>query len=404
MKAFGSPCCRLGGVSGDTGFEPLADGLSEDVASGLSRFPYLQVIAHNSAMAYKGRATDIRMVGRELGARFVIEGSIRKRGRAIRVTAQLMDALSGTQLWAETYDREIGDADTFQIQDDLTDHIVTTVADGYGVLVRSMGATVTNKPIQELGTGELVLRYLVYIQHYLPVEHARLREALERVLKADAGSASAWAALSNLYLHEYVHLINPLENSLERAREAAWHAVRTDSASQMGWQDLAAVYFHSRDLEAFYPAAEHAMAINPLSGTACGYLGMLIAFAGHLQRGEQIIRRIMGLNPHHPGWYYFVPRYCHYRKNEYEEALKAAKQVNTPELPWNYLTQALTLGQLNRVEEARIALDAMRKLYPYPLIASAVRQDLGKWFPENEALDHLMAGFSKASQMTSGQN
>src|ERR1700689_4482758 len=100
-------------------------------------------------MTYKGRAADIRTVGRELGARYLIEGSIRKRGRAIRVSAQLMDAVSGTQLWAEAYDREIDDreirdAGTFQVQDDLTDHIVTTVADGYGVLVRSMAAPIRN--------------------------------------------------------------------------------------------------------------------------------------------------------------------------------------------------------------------------------------------------------------------
>ena len=82
---------------------------TEDVTTGLSRFPYLQVIAHNSAVAYKGHAADIRTVGRELSARYVLEGSIRKRGRAIRVSAQLMDAVTGTQLWAEAYDRELGD-------------------------------------------------------------------------------------------------------------------------------------------------------------------------------------------------------------------------------------------------------------------------------------------------------
>jgi len=125
---------------GDADLEALADGLTEDVTSGLSRFPYLQVIAHNSAMAFRGRAADIRMVGRELGARYVLEGSVRKRGSAVRVSAQLLYAASGTQLWAESYDREISNASPFEIQDDLTDHIVTTVADGYGVLIRSMAA------------------------------------------------------------------------------------------------------------------------------------------------------------------------------------------------------------------------------------------------------------------------
>src|SRR5208282_2083785 len=235
------------GASGDAVLEALADGLTEDVTSGLSRFPYLQVIANNSAMAYKGRAADIRTVGRELGARYVIEGSIRKRGRAIRVSAQLMDAVSGTQLWAEAYDREIdrqssdgqsSDADTFQVQtfqvqDDLTDHIVTTVADGHGVLVRSMAAPTRDRKVEELKASELVLRYYAFMQQINPQEHAVLRAGLERALEREPNHANAWACLSNLYQLEYFDRFNPREKPLERARKAAWRAVKIDPACQM---------------------------------------------------------------------------------------------------------------------------------------------------------------------------
>src|SRR5271163_4816948 len=210
------------GASADADLEALADGLTEDVTAGLSRFPYLQVIAHNSAMTYKGRAADIRTVGRELGARYVIEGSIRKRGRAIRVSAQLMDAVSGTQLWAEAYDREMSDAGTFQIQDDLTDHIVTTVADGYGVLVRSMAAPTRDRKVEELTASELVLRYYAFMQHVNLQEHAALRAGLENALEREPNHANAWACLSNLYLLEYYDRYNPRPESLERARQAAW--------------------------------------------------------------------------------------------------------------------------------------------------------------------------------------
>ena len=197
----------------DADIETLADGLTEDVTAGLSRFPYLQVIAHNSAMAYKGRAADIRTVGRELGARYVIEGSIRKRGRAIRVGAQLIDAMSGTQLWAEAYDREISDAGTFQVQDDLTDHIVTTVADGYGVLVRSMAAPTRDRKVEELSASELVLRHYAFMQQVNPQEHAVLRAGLERALEREPNHATAWACLSSLYQLEYFDQFNPGETA-----------------------------------------------------------------------------------------------------------------------------------------------------------------------------------------------
>ncbi len=261
------------GTSGDADLEALADGLTEDVTTGLLRFPYLQVIAHNSAMAYKGRAADIRTVGRELGARYVIEGSIRKRGRAIRVSAQLMDAVSGTQLWAEAYDREISDAGTFQVQDDLTDHIVTSVADGYGVLVRSMAAPTRDRKVEELSASELVLRHYAFMQQVNPQEHAVLRAGLERALERGPNHATAWACLSNLYQLEYFDRFNPREKPLERAREAAWRAVKIDPACQLGWKELAAVHFFSRDFTAFRETAERAMSLNPRDGTTLGLYG-----------------------------------------------------------------------------------------------------------------------------------
>src|SRR5450755_2776720 len=304
--------------SGDAVLESLADGLTEDVTTGLSRFPYLQVIAHNSALAYKGRAADIRTVGRELGARYVIEGSIRKRGRAIRVSAQLMDAVSGTQLWAEAFDREISDAGTFQIQDDLTDHIVTSVADGYGVLVRSMAAPTRDRNVDELSAHELVLRHYAFMQQFNPQEHAVLRAGLERALEREPNHATAWASLSNLYQVEYFDRINPREKPLERAREAAWRAVKIDPACQMGWKELAAVHFFSRDFTTFRETAERAMSLNPRDGTTWAFLAIMIAFSGDWERGVALTQRAIELNRHHPGWYHNVAFHHHYRKGEYE--------------------------------------------------------------------------------------
>jgi eukaryotic-like serine/threonine-protein kinase len=294
------------GPSGDADLEALADGLTEDVTAGFSRFPYLRVIAHNSAMAYKGRAVDIRTVGRELGVRYGIEGSIRKRGRAIRVSAQLMDAVSGTQLWAEAFDREISDAGTFQVQDDLTDHIVTTVADGYGVLVRSMAAPTRDRKVEELSVSELVLRHYAFMQQVNPQEHAVLRGGLERALEREPSHASAWACLSNLYQLEYFDRFNPREKPLERAREAAWRAVKIDPTCQMGWKELAAVHFFSRDFTAFRETAERAMSLNPRDGTTLAYMAIMIAFSGDWERGVALAQRAIELNRHHPGWYHNI--------------------------------------------------------------------------------------------------
>jgi len=384
------------GASGDADLEALADGLTEDVTTGFSRFPYLQVIAHNSAMAYKGRAADVRTVGRELGARYVIEGSLRKRGRAIRVNAQLMDGVSGTQLWAEAYDREIGDAGTFQVQDDLTDHIVTTVADGYGVLVRSMAAPTRDRKVEELSASELVLRHYAFMQQVNPQEHAVLRAGLEQALEREPNHAGAWACLSNLYQLEYFDRFNPLEKPLERAREAAWRAVKIDPACQMGWKELAAVHFFSRDFTAFRETAERAMSLNSRDGTTLAYMAIMIAFSGEWERGVALTQRAIELNRHHPGWYHNVAFHHHYRKGEYEPALQAAKKINMPEFHWMHLMTAAACGMLGRDEEARTAIESLRKYNPTFLDLENVREDIGMWDPDKDEVERLLQGLQNA--------
>ena len=383
-------------ASGDSDLEVLADGLTEDVTTGLSRFPYLQVIAHNSAMAYRGRAADIRMVGRELGARYLIEGSVRKRARAIRVSAQLMDAVSGTQLWAEVYDREISDAGTFQIQDDLTDHIVTSVADGYGVLVRSMAAPTRDRNVEELSASELVLRYYAFMQQVNPQEHAVLRVGLERALEREPHHATAWACLSNVYQLEHFDRFNPREKPLERARDAAWRAVKIDPACQMGWKELAAVHFFSRDFTAFRETAERAMSLNPLDGTTWAFMAIMIAFSGDWERGVALAQRTIDLNRHHPGWYHNIFFHYQYRKGQYEAALQTAKRINMPEYHWMHLMTAAACGMLGRHEEARTATESLRKYNPTFLDLENVREDIEMWDPDKHDVERFLQGLQKA--------
>ncbi len=383
-------------ASGDADLEALADGLSEDITTGLARFPYLQVIAHNSAMAYKGLAADMRTVGRELGARYLLEGSIRKRGRAIRVSAQLMDAESGAQLWVETYDRELSDSGTFQIQDDLTDHIVTGVADGHGVLVRSMAAPTRDRKVEELSSSELVLRYYAFMQQVDLQEHAALRAGFERSLQREPNHAVAWACLSNLYALEYGDGLNPLEKPIKRAREAAWRAVKIDPACQMGWKLLSVVHFFSRDFAAFREAAERAISLNPRDGTTLAYVGIMTAYSGDWDRGVGMVQRAIELNRHHPGWYYNAAWALHYRRGEYEAALLAAKKISMPEYHWFHIATAAAAGMLGRHEEARAAIESLRKQTPRFLDLENVREEIARWDPDEAEVERLIQGLQKA--------
>jgi TolB-like protein len=382
--------------SGDADINSLADGLTEDVTAGLARFPYLQVIAHNSAMAYKDRPADIRTVGQSLGARYIMEGSIRKRGPAIRVNVQLIDAQSGTQLWSESYDCEITGEDAFKIQDDITDHIVTSVADGYGVLVRSMAAPTRDRDVNELTASELVLRHYAFWQQVNPQEHALLRDGLELALQREPNHANAWACLSSIYQLEYFDRFNPKENPLERARDAAWRAVKIDPACQAGWKELAAVQFFSRDFLAFRETAERAMSLNSRDGSTWAYMAIMLAFSGEWERGVALAQRALDLNRHHPGWYYLIFFHDHYRKGDYKAALQVVKKMNMPEFHWMQLATIASCGMLGRLDEARAAIDALRKYNPAFLDLNNVRDDIRLWDPDQPEVDKLLLGLQKA--------
>jgi non-specific serine/threonine protein kinase len=381
-------------AASDKELESLADGLTEDVTAGLSRFPYLRVVAYD-AMTYKKRSTDIRGVGRELGARYVVEGSIRKGGRALRINAQLVDAASGVQLWAETYNRELGDGGPFETLDDVTDRIVATVADGHGVLVRSMATATREKPVEEASASQLVSRWFTYTLQLKAEEHARLRAAFERLLDREPNHADAWACLSNLYCWEYVHRLNPLEKPMERALEAAWRAVTINPACQLGWQQLAEAHFFARDYTAFGDAAERAMALNPRNSHTRAYLGLLIAFSGEWDRGLALVQRAMALNPHLPDWCYLPYFYDHYRKGEYQTALQVVKKINMPEDPWPQIAIAAACGQLNNQEMARAAIELVHRHHPIYLDLKYYREDAEKWFADRSIVEQLLQGLRK---------
>ena len=179
--------------SGDAETETFADGLGEEITTGLSRFRYLSVVANASAARLKGEAGDERSLGARLGARYVLEGSIRKGGSAIRVSAQLVDTQTGAQLWAETYNRDLQTSSIFSVQDDIAARIVATVADSYGVLVHSMRAAMRRKDDVDLTPVEWQFQYFAYREQITPAAHAALKTRLERVVERDDRRSDVWA-------------------------------------------------------------------------------------------------------------------------------------------------------------------------------------------------------------------
>jgi TolB-like protein/Tfp pilus assembly protein PilF len=371
----------------------LADGLSESIVTGLSRFSYLRVIARSSTMRYAGEAVDVRAVGQQLGARYVMEGSLRQAGSMLRTTVQLVDAETGAHLWADTYTRPFDPAEVFGLQDDLVPRIVSTVADWYGVLPHSMSEAVRSTPLDRLSPYEALLRAFGYFERVTPAEHAVARLILERAVAEAPANGAAWAMLSMLYGEEHRFDFSAGPDPLGRALQAARRAVEASPSSHMSHLALAQAHYFRKEFAAFRSAAERAVTQNPLDGATVEYLAHLLAFSGDWARGRELGDRARQLNPNHPAWYWALPLLDAYRQGDYLGALALApKSV----MPGQYFSQALFAavhGQLGDREAAREAVRQVLALRPD--FATIVRDQFGRWYLP-ELVEQLIDGLRKA--------
>jgi TolB-like protein/Tfp pilus assembly protein PilF len=372
----------------------LAEGLTEEIVTGLSRFSYLRVIARSSTSRYANESVDVRSAGKDLGARYVMEGSLRHAGAKLRLAVQVVDTISGAHLWAETYERTFTPEAIFELQDDLVPRIVSTVADMHGVLPRSMSEVVRSRTPEQLSPYEAVLRTFGYIERLTADEHAQVTACLERAVERAPASADVWAMLSNVYAEEYKHGFNVRPHSLDRALDAARHAVTAAPSNHLAYHVLAQALFFRRELEAFRNAAERAVALNPMDGCTTAFMGILLAYAGNWERGCTLAERAMQINPNHPGWYRFGAFFNAYRKSDYRGALDVALKINMPAYFYNHAVLAQAYGQLGEHEAARGAMRELLSLKPD--FAAVAREEWGKWLGEGQLLEDALDGLRKA--------
>jgi len=377
----------------DPGLEALAEGLTEDVVTGLSRFSYLRVIARSSTSRYTDETVDVRSLGRELGARYVMEGSLRQAGSTLRVSAQLVDAVSGAHLWAETYNRPFRPEDIFALQDDLVPRIVSTVADWYGVLPHSMSEALRSKGPDQLSPYEAVLRSFGYYERVTVEEHAGARAALERAVQQAPGYADAWVMLSMMYGEEHRFRFNMKPDPLGRALQAARRAADAAPSNHLAHLALAQALFFRKEFPAFRSAAERALTLNPMDGSTGAYIGHLMAFAGDWERGCDVFDRARELNPQHPEWYWVLPFHDAYRQGDDRRALTFVPRFSNVGNALAHAMRAAVYGQLGELGAAGQALKELLLLAPDYALSG--REELGKWYPP-ELVERLIDGLRKA--------
>lgn len=370
--------------STDDDSKALAEALTDDVRSGLSKFGNLRVLA-----------------GSAQGARYVIEGQVRRSGNLIRVSSSLTDSQSGEHLWTEQLDRDVA-AGIFALQDDISNRIVAAIGDPAGVLTRSIAAAAADRPYDQLSVLDLVARYHVYTERFRADEHLRLREAFERVQEREPLSAEAWAALSMLYWQEHTSKYNPLPDAVGRQKRAAERALEVDPHNQQAWLAMASSHRYARDQAAVRAAVERAVRVNPLNPDGLAHGGLHLAGAGDYDRALELTKRAADLKPHHPGWYHLTTFCAYFAKGEYAEALREVKQISNSQIAVVPIAAAAAAGFLDRPADIRPAIDAIKANNPALLDPRAARDAWAMRLLDESLLDRIEEGFRRALQAIEG--
>ena len=368
----------------DPDLPDLADDLVDSISGGLARFSYLNVSSQASASA-----------GEQAGASYVLEGALRASGTRLRLSMRLNAARSGRQVWAEHYNRP-WDADRlFELQDDLTDHVVAAVADAYGALMRDLATPVLAMDPAQFTPYQALIRYFVYRQRVGPEDHLIALQALERAAEQTPGNAELLAALSLTIMEEFKHGFNLRDGALERSYSAAKKAVEADPQSAHAWFALAEAHFFRQDTPGMVNAAERSLELNPRDSDAMAMLANYFCFNGDYLRGVALAERARALNPNHPGWYWFPNFFKHFSAGEYERALGYAERVNLPQYYGDAEMRAATHALLGNQAEAARAAEEFEALLPMPV--AELREFNMRWhYRQPQVMDRLEEGLRKA--------
>jgi adenylate cyclase len=380
-------------MSSDVEQDYFADGITEDIITELSRFMSLFVIARNSTFAFKGQSLDVKEVGRRLGVRYVVEGSVRRAGKRLRITAQLIDALNDAHVWAERYDRDL--EDIFAVQDEVTQAIVTTIEPH---LASSERERARRKPPENLGAWECYQRGLWHVYQHKAEDSAKGQALFRRAIEMDPGFAAPHAALGfSLYYEVVGGLVSDPGDRLPRALAEARAAVAADEWDAFGHEVLGRILLLHGEHDASIAAHETSLALNPNYANAHYGLAFALCFIGQPERAISELDEAQRLSPHDPLIWAFmtIKSFALTLLHRYDEALACAKKSQQwPNATvWAYFTEVVPLAHLGRIEEARAALER----------AFAIKPDLSTGFfgrifhfKDSSEMSHVMAGLHEA--------
>jgi adenylate cyclase len=380
-------------MSGDSEQEYFADGLAEEITTALSKYRWLFVIARNSSFTYKGRAVEMRQVGRELGARYVLEGSIRKSAGRVRITAQLIDTSTGAHIWADRYDREL--IDIFAVQDEITQSVAGAIQPE--LISAEFDRTKTKQP-DSMEAWDYVVRGRQHLLRLTRQDNADAQRLLRKCLERDPDYVSALAYLSwSLTAGVILGWSNDVPAWLAEARKLAERAAVLDTNDAWVQCALGLCGFVAKQPAKTIEHFGRAIELNPSFALGHGYLALQLAFVGEADKAIEAAETAIRLSPRDPELFHFFVAIgtAHFVAGRYNEAVMwAEKSVRErPSVAGPQRLLATALAHLGRLDEARQAFKHVLEITPQ-ISAASIRRAIH--FSRADDLERYIRGLRLA--------
>ena len=350
-------------MSGDPQQEYFSDGISEDLITALSKLRWFFVIARNSSFTYKGKAVRIDRVAEELGVRYVVEGSVRKDGDRVRITAQLIDVFSGSHIWAERYDRDLDDV--FAVQDEITEAIVASIEPQ---LYAAENFRAHRKAPDSMDAWELVMRALSHHWRLTREDNVLAQEILEKAIAIDPNYGQALGVLATSHtFNAYMGWADATE-TVPIAERAALAAIQADNEDPWAHTALGCVHLLTRRFEDSLAEFEWALRLNPNFSLARGIYGLPLAFCGQWEKAAEAAGRALRMSPRDPfsALYYGVASYAQFVGRNYDEAIRLARTAIRlrSDYAGGYRLLTVAAAMAGETEIAATALEELRRAQP----------------------------------------
>jgi TolB-like protein len=379
-------------MSGDPEQEYFSDGISEDIITALSKLRWFFVIARNSSFMYKGKATHLKQIAAELGVGYVVEGSVRKAGDRVRITAQLNDAATGSHIWAERYDRDL--ADVFAVQDEITEAIVAAIEPQ---LYAAETFRARRKSPDNMDAWDLVMRALSHHWRVTRQDNVVAQALLEKATAIDPGYGQAHGLLAASHTFSAHMGWADMATAAPIAERAALAAIQADREDAWSHYALGSVYMFLRRFDDSLAEFELALRLNPNFSLAQGYYGLALSYCGRWKDGELAARRALRLSPRDPfsAVYYGIAAYTQYVGRNYPEAMRLARDGLRQRGDFVGAHRVLTAaaGIAGQREVAAAALRELRRAQPNISLAW-----IASHMPimEPAEMEHYLDGFRRA--------